>query len=236
MTKTADVHHHDLLIEQAETLGADRMRPGPAAFLLFRTMDLMYGRSGSLPKFRVLEVIARVPYIAWEQVAYVAITHTHSTPAFARQIHDEVRSYRGQQDNELFHLLILEELLQQQGQRLGVVRHRVLPQIIAWVYYHVSWLLYVLRPAWSHALNAQFEDHAEHEYMEYVRDHPDLDGAVWNSRFREDYGDLATVADVLRHIGLDERHHKLESLERIGAGRFERIDVGSIDHEEVEKP
>src|SRR6266851_2923452 len=36
-------------------------------------------------------------------------------------------------------------------------------------------LLFVIRPEWSYRLNADFEDHAEHEYMLYVAEHPELE-------------------------------------------------------------
>ena len=39
-------------------------------------MDALYGTPRTLEKFRVLELVARVPYQAWENVAYVAVTHT----------------------------------------------------------------------------------------------------------------------------------------------------------------
>ncbi len=206
--------------EQERTLASARMRYGFAAQLLFRLMDLLYGRAPSLPKFHVLEVVARVPYQAWEQVSYVAITHTHAEPGFARSIHDRVAEARAQQDNELWHLLILEELLDRRGQRLGLVRFRIVPQVLAWAYYHLSWLLYVIRPRWSYLLNAQFEDHAEHEYMAFVADHPELDDEVWESTFEPDFGRYRTVGDLLRRIALDERHHKEQSLERVDRARF----------------
>lgn len=217
------LHTHDELVEaQSETLTAPRMHAGIGAKLLFRTMDVLYGSAGSLAKFRVLEVIARVPYIAWEQVSYVAITHTHSTPSFAREIHQEVQEVRAQQDNELFHLLILEELLQRRGEPQGLVRFRVIPQILAWSYYHLSWFLYALRPRLSYELNAQFEEHAEHEYMEFVAAHSELETEAWVSEFQDDYGHFESVADLLRQIAVDERHHKEESLGHIATARFGR--------------
>jgi len=203
-----------------EALATEALSPGIAARMLFKTMDLVYGREASLPKFRVLEVVARVPYIAWEHVSYVAITHTHSTPAFARAIHDDVNRHRAAQDNEFFHLLILEELLQQRGVHLGFIRHRLLPQVLAWAYYHLSWLLYVVRPEMSYALNAQFEHHAEHEYLAYVDATPQVDTEAWISQFSEDYGPHETIGDVLRSVALDERHHKMESLALIDRARF----------------
>lgn len=211
----------DLLAEQQRTLEEPRLRAGFLAKVLFSSMDLLYGRKATLSKFRVLEVIARVPYMAWEHVGYIAITHTHSVPSFAHDIHGELIAHRAQQDNELFHLLILEELLQRRGERQALVRHRIIPQIIAWIYYHVSLLLlFIVRPKWSYQLNAEFEDHAEHEYMQYVADHPELERQPWDSAFAAEYGEFATVADLLRQIAVDERHHKLESLESIERARF----------------
>jgi len=208
--------------EQIVTMQTKKLRAGFGAKILFLTMDLLYGRKGSLRKFKVLEVVARVPYIAWEQVSYIAITHTYSKPEFAREIHSEVSTHRAQQDNELFHLLIIEELLLKRGVSQGFIRFRAIPQIMAWFYYHLSWFLYAVRPKWSYALNAQFEDHAEHEYMKYVIDHPELEEEQWVSAFTEDYGSFETVADVLRQIAVDEREHKLESLSKIDEPRFKQ--------------
>lgn len=210
----------DLKAEQAATLSAPRRRYGLLARSLFFGMDLVYGRARTLKKFTVLEVIARVPYQAWEHVAYVAMTHTYRSPGFARRVFEFIKESRAQQDNEQWHLLILEEWLQKDGVRESFLLYRVAPQIVAFFYYHVSWLLYVIDPKLSYALNADFEDHAEHEYMEFVREHPELEGRPFESEFKQDYGNLATLADVLRQIGLDERHHKDESLARIAAPRF----------------
>lgn len=220
MTPVNPLAKAELRAEQDITLQSQRMTAGFLARTLFIIMDVVYGRSGSLAKFRVLEVIARVPYMAWEHVGYVAITHTHSTPHFARDIHTEVQGHRAQQDNELFHLLILEELLQHRGERQGLIRFRIIPQILATTYYYVSWLLFVIRPRLSYQLNAEFEDHAEHEYMEFVRDNPEFESEAWVSDFVDDYGSFETIADLLRQIAVDERHHKLESLESIKQARF----------------
>ena len=214
---TAEV---DPRLEQARTLAAPRRRYGLPARALFLTMDTVYGRGQSIPTFRVLEVVARMPYQAWESVAYVAETHTHETPEFARRIHDRVEEARHQQDNELWHLLIIEEMLHRQGHRSRPIRDRVLPQILAFVYYQISWLLYVVRPAWSYRLNADFEDHAEHSYMEFVRAHPELENEPWHSAFEVDYGRHDTVADLFRQIALDERAHKESSEERMEHARF----------------
>jgi hypothetical protein len=54
--------HAALLRAQAETLRTPRRQYGRAARALFVTLDLLYGRRGSVHKFTVLEIVARVPY------------------------------------------------------------------------------------------------------------------------------------------------------------------------------
>ena len=210
----------DLRNEQEKTLAAPRLRYGLLARMLFLGMDVFYGRKRTLSKFKVLEVIARVPYQSWEHVAYIAMTHTHREPNFARRIFDFISEARRQQDNEQWHLLILVEMIDQQGPKEGFLRYRLLPQFIAFFYYHVSWLLYVIKPRLSYQLNAHFEDHAEHEYMEFVRENPDLDKVPFESAFENDYGSFVSQGDLFRRIGLDEREHKEESLVRGEQPRF----------------
>ena len=210
----------ELKAEQARTLAAPRLPYGPLARALFFVMDVLYGRRRTLQKCMVLEIVARVPYQAWEHVAYIAMTHTSAAPRFARRIFEFVLESRSQQDNEQWHMFILEELLAKRGTNRGVVKYFVIPLLLAFVYYQISWLLYVVVPKESYALNAAFEDHAEHEYMNLVRENPGFENEPWESDFKRDYGDYATIADLLRRIGLDERAHKLESLRRMQEPRF----------------
>jgi len=209
-----------LRIEQEATLASPRRRPSLSAKGLFMVMDLLYGEERTLPKFRVLELVARVPYQAWENVAYVAMTHTAREHEFARRIFDKVRVSRFEQDNEQWHLLILEEMVDRQARRLGFVRHRVVPQILAFVYYQLSWFMYALRPNWSYRLNADFEDHAEHEYALLVQENPEWEDVPYEGSFIDDYGKYDSLADLFRQIGYDERLHKLESEGRMTSSRF----------------
>jgi hypothetical protein len=212
--------HDALRHEQERTLSTPRLRYSLLARVLFVGMDILYGRRHTLSKFKVLELIARVPYQAWEQVAYVAITHTSEDPDFARRVFDRIRESRQQQDNEQWHLLILAELIVLRGLREGFVRFWLIPQFIAFIYYQIVWLLYVVSPSWGYRLNAEFEDHAEHEYMEFVREHPELEQESWVSVLSADYGVFKSLADLFRQIGYDERMHKEESLARLQAPRF----------------
>jgi ubiquinol oxidase len=209
-----------LRVAQRETLASHRRRASLSARALFVSMDLLYGRTRTLEKFRVLEVIARVPYQAWEHVSYVALTHTARQRGFARRVFERVRADRRQQDNEQWHLLILEELTAD-GPRRGWLMHRLMPQLIAFAYYHLSWLLYAVRPDWSYRLNADFEDHAEHEYAQFVQEHPELEDDPYDGEFSAEYGRFDSLADLFRQIGFDERMHKEESVARMSTARFQ---------------
>jgi hypothetical protein len=217
------LNHEQLLAAQQEILVAPRRRYGLAARLLFRGLDLVYGEQRTLSKFKVLELTARVPYQAWEQVAYVAMTHVHEDVNFARRIHDRVAESRAQQDNEQWHLLIINDLLAREGVREGRLKFYWLPQALAFLYYQMSWLLFVIRPTSSYALNADFEDHAEHEYMAFVAEHPEWEHTPFESKFAADYGRFGSLADLFRQIGHDEHVHKQESLHKItqASARFE---------------
>jgi len=211
--------HEALVAAQRESAVAPRRRYSLSARALFALMDLLYGKERTLPKFRILELVARVPYQAWENVAYVAVTHTSRQPGFARRVFDTVRLARWEQDNEQWHLLILEELTAQE-RRQPFVRYRVIPQVLAFAYYQLSWMMYVVRPAWSYRLNADFEDHAEHEYAHLVDEHPEWETTPFKGMFTDEFGEFESLADLFRQIGYDERLHKQESEARMGTARF----------------
>jgi ubiquinol oxidase len=210
----------ELRTEQTATLQSTRRRYSISARMLFGLLDVVYGRGRNLEKFRVLELAARVPYQAWEHVAYVALTHKASEPDFAGRVFTQVRAARREQDNEQWHLLILEELTARRPRRYGRLRTAVFPQILAFGYYQLSWLLYAIRPDWSYRLNADFEDHAEHEYALLVQENPAFEAEPFQSEFIDEYGAFASVADLFRQISYDERIHKLESVARMKSPRF----------------
>ncbi len=210
--------HDALVVAQEATLRSPRRRASLSARALFWMMDALYGEERSLEKFRVLELVARVPYQAWENVAYVAVTHTARQTGFARRVFDTVRTARFEQDNEQWHLLILEELTTDQARPW--IRTRLVPQVLAFSYYQLSWLLFAVRPAWSYRLNADFEDHAEHEYALLVEENPAWEAQRYEGQFTVDFGDFDSLADLFRQIGYDERLHKEESELLISRSRF----------------
>jgi ubiquinol oxidase len=195
--------HDRLVAEQRTSAESPRRIYSLSARALFAVMDKLYGAPRTLEKFRVLELVARVPYQAWENVAYVAVTHTARQHGFARRVFDRVRTARWEQDNEQWHLLILEELSRDEP-RSGFVRSRVIPQILAFAYYQLSWFMFVIRPAYAYL----------------VDEHPEWEGLPYDGEFVSDFGDYDSLADLFRQIGYDERLHKQESEVRMGDPRF----------------
>jgi ubiquinol oxidase len=212
---------------QAETLNAPRLRYSVLARALFKAMDLAYGRPRTIVKFAMLEFIARVPYQAWERMGYLTLARYRGRSALARRAFGRIVETRAEQDNEQWHLLILQDLAQRRGLSQSVVLHRLAPWLIAFFYYHVSWLLFLIRPEWSYRLNADFEDHAEHEYMAYVADHPELETEPDPGSYAAHYGRYRSLADLLRQIGHDERIHKLDSLANMAAPRFHQTQAAA---------
>jgi ubiquinol oxidase len=201
-----------LRLEQDVTLNAPRGRANPVVAGLNVFMDVLYGRRPSLTKFLVLEHLAQVPYRSWERVAQRRIARTGGRSALARRIQVRVAEARGQQDNEQWHMLVLEELLARRRHRLNRFRYRVLPRLLAAPWQLTTWLLHLAKPAWSYRLNAAFESHAEHEYMRYVADNPQHERELFAGELADRWDHPVTVADVLRQIGHDERCHKLDSI------------------------
>lgn len=211
----------ELRVAELETLSAPRLRYSLLAKLLFKQMDLVYGKKGTLVKFTMLEYIARVPYQAWERMGYRALARQRRRSNLAKRVFERIVETREEQDNEQWHLLILQDMVQRQGLKQGFVMHRLMPWLVAFVFYHISWLMFLVKPEWSYRLNADFEDHAEHEYMSYVAEHPELAEQPAPTTYAAEYGHYATVADLLRQIGHDERIHKMDSLVNMRNPRFQ---------------
>src|SRR3954464_144874 len=160
---------------QEKTLHSPRLRYGMPARLLFRLEDVVFGRGRSVPKFRALEIINRVAYQAWEQAAYYLAGKLRERSARARQLHGTVEADRAEQDNEKWHVLILDELEAAEGRRESWLRFRLLPQLIAFAVYQQFWLMRAFKPAWASRWNHGLEEHAEYEYAQFVAEHPEWD-------------------------------------------------------------
>ncbi len=93
-----------------ETMRAPRLRYDVVSRLLFALIALVYGRAGNLRKFRALEPLARVPYHAWEQATYRAAGRLSHRANLASTVHRCILQSRAQQDNEQWHLFVLDRV------------------------------------------------------------------------------------------------------------------------------
>ena len=119
-------------------------------------------------------MIARSPYWAWEQAAFFLASRSSDHSARARRLYDSLsRRPAPSRTTRAWHLLILEELIAARGIQENPVRFRLMAQLIALGVYQQFWILRLFNPAWSYRLNADIEDHAEHEYAALVAEHPE---------------------------------------------------------------
>ncbi len=213
----------ELRTHQERYLEIPTYRYGLPARLLFWAADKAFPQGRSFEFFAFVELVARVPYMAWEHVGHIAQTQNHRDHSFGRQIQDRVLLARDEQDNEFWHLLIMEEFLDASGYKRRLFFDRLFPQILSLIYYQLSWVLFVAKPQWSYRLNSDLEDHAMRQYACFVEEHPEFDEIEWQSNYRGDYGFHATVGDMLRQIAVDEEQHKNHSEDFIRRGaRFSR--------------
>jgi ubiquinol oxidase len=206
----------DLKMEQEATLARPPRPYGFIARLLFRGMDVFYGKEMTLGKMRMLEVLARIPYQAWEIRQYHKLNRKFSDPAYVERSEDLIRWGREAQDSEFWHLEVINEKMKRDGVRPKWFKDRIAPPVAALKYNVFSRIFAFLSLRAALKLNADLEDHAEHEYMKYVREHPELDEQPVEEEVVKEYGDFRTWGDVFRRLGLDERDHMNNSLMRCG--------------------
>ncbi|MFC1669272.1 alternative oxidase [Spirochaetota bacterium] len=208
----------DLKKEQKATLKRPVMKFNFVLKLLVIAMNLVYGRKRTIAKFKIIELFARYPYCAWESASYRHVSKLHTKRKYAekadsdREIH-VIELGRESQDNEQWHLMIIEDIMRQKGIKLGFLRGILIPRLMTIGYKIFSASLYRIRPAWSFSMNARFESHAEHEYMEIVKENPHWETDRIDTKYFEYYPRQKTMADLFRRIGLDERDHMYQSME-----------------------
>src|SRR5690349_12142499 len=180
--------------QQQAILGTEPRAYGIDAKVIFWLEDRVWGRERTLSKFKAQELVARSPYRAWE----------HDDPDAAA---------RDEAANERSHWNVLGDLMEEDGIHDNPVRFTVVPALGASAMYAFTRVQHRLKPDRNYRLNADIEDHAEHEYAQFVEEHPE-----WESRAYAgdpEYGRYDSRADVLRQICCDEQVHRQLSLRRV---------------------
>ncbi len=211
----------DLRKEQQAALARPRLRYSPAARLFFLSMDLLAGKKTTLAKVKLIEMLAGIPYRAWEFRHYALMTRCHGDPGQEKRTREIIAWCRAAQDNERWHLLAVHEKMQEDGCRAPW--YLLAPVTVLAIGFYAIFSRALARVSLGRAFrfNAEFEDHAEHAYAQFVAEHPEWERQpLANERVRA-YADLPTWADVFRRIGLDERDHMNRSL--IYSGQPQRV-------------
>jgi len=121
------------------------------------------GTPRDFARFYVLETVARVPYFA-----YLSVLHLRETFG-ERDLGEKMRTHYAEADNELHHLLIMEEL----GGNENPV-DRFLAQSMAFAYYWYVVLVYLLSPPSAYHLSELIEDHAYETYDGFLQTHAEM--------------------------------------------------------------
>ena len=201
----------DLKKEQQATLERPRFEYSFLARLLFWTFDLATGRKITLAKAKLLELMAAIPYRSWEVRQYQKLTRSYASEERRRQGLRLMAWARAAQDNEYQHLLLLHEKMGEDGLREPWFLHPALTAALLFSYRLFAWALAKLSLRRAILFNAEFEDHAERVYAEFVRAHPEWEELPVRGPLANAYGRFGNWADLFRRVSLDERDHRNRS-------------------------
>jgi hypothetical protein len=197
----------DLKKEQQASGARPRYSYSAAARFFFRSMDMFAGEETTLAKARLIEALAPIPYRAWQNHQYARMALRYGDKALVQQARAIVSWGREAQDNEYWHLLILNEKLREDSVPDPRYMTRPIPFLMIGSYALMMWTLARIDIRRAFLLNAEFEDHSEHVYAHLVDDHPEWEDQPVTSELVQEYGSFGSWADVFRRIGLDERNH-----------------------------
>jgi len=211
----------DLKKAQQESMDRPRYQYSWLARFFFRMMDVITGKQVTLGKAKLIETLASIPYRAWENRQYARMTRHYRNQELVRNAHDVVKWSREAQDNEYWHLLVLNEKMKEDGVKDPWYLYWPIPSMMVLSYVLLAKTLALFVPRRAYLFNAEFEDHAEHVYAQFVAEHPELEEQPVNNPIVNEYEDFQNWADVLRRIGLDERNHMNSSF--VFSGRPESM-------------
>lgn len=140
------------------------------------TLDILY-ENKPIPKFWVLETVARIPYFS-----YISILHLYESVGFWRAGAELRKIHFAEEWNEMHHLQIMESL----GGDLKWF-DRFVANHAAIAYYWLIILFYVVNPKLAYNFMQRVELHAMDTYAEFVDSNRELLASVPPPRVALDY-------------------------------------------------
>ena len=202
----------DLRKEQKASGERPRLRYSLAAKLFFMSMDLITGSGITLPKVKLIEILASIPYRSWEIRQYTRMSRRYCDRGLVQEARKIVIWAREAQDNEYWHLLVVNRKMKEDGIKDPWYLFPPVPFLMVGFYAAVMYVMALVSISSAFLFNAEFEDHAEHVYAQFVEEHPEWERQSADNVAVQERGELPTWADVFRRIGLDERDHRNMSL------------------------
>ncbi|MDX9769625.1 MAG: hypothetical protein RBT19_04640 [Tenuifilaceae bacterium] len=206
----------DLKKEQQVTLNTPRYKYSLMAKIFFAGMDLAAGRKDDLPKAKLLEILASIPYRIWEIRHYMKLTRKYRNIEKVEKFQSVVDWGRSAQDNEYTHLLVIHEKMKEDGIKDKWYLNPFITFFIVLTYVLIARLMACFSQKRAFLFNAEFENHAEGVYAQLVVDNPQWEDQKLTNALVKSYADVETWADVFRRISLDERDHMNHSFEFCG--------------------
>lgn len=183
--------------------------------ILFGTVDILYGNKPTIQKFKVIEVVARVPYETWEFVNYFLTTNRYYNEEKAIEYMKNADFGKFAQDNETMHVVLISQICRKEklGNWFG---HTLVPIILAYTYFFISTFLYIISKKSSYQLNYLFENHAYNQYSIFIEEnHKKLEKKQIRSKFLNFYGrKVENQLELFESIKNDEIIHRNTSVEK----------------------
>lgn len=190
--------------------------PKIIAKILFGTVDMFYGKNPTIQKFKVIEVVARVPYQTWEFVNYLLTTNFYTNEDKVIKYAERADFGKFAQDNETMHVVVISQICKKE--KLGnFLFHTFLPIILAYIYFLISTILYMFSTKSSYELNYLFENHAYSQYDKLIKNESHLlvDKKV-HSKYLKFYGrQCENQLELFESIKNDEIIHRNRSIEEM---------------------
>lgn len=200
----------------------DHYRPGFVArllgYILVGSGNLVYGKKPGYAKFKAIEVIARMPYQSWEVATYTLLTGFYANEERAIELTKTSQFSREAQDNETMHVVVISQIVKRLRCQ-GFFRHVLIPLLFSFFYFWTLYVLYMLSRRSALELNYIFEDHAYHQYSQFLKENGERlrDTPVY-SDFLVYYGrNPRSEYELFESIRNDELVHRNRSIRELQA-------------------
>src|SRR5450759_2159459 len=131
----------DLKKEQQASRARPRYPYSAVARVFFASMDMLTGKKTTLAKAKLVEILATVPYRAWEQREHARVTRHKGDRALVQEAGAIMSWGREAQDNEHWHLLLIEEKIREDSAQDPWYLSAPLPSLMVGPYALLTWTM-----------------------------------------------------------------------------------------------